>query len=484
MYSRYTILSKKTSFLVWGFLMLGAWAFCVLPPELDPANYAPNAKSGVKLLPRKRQRPPETRTDDRPTTPIVNRPAPNVPLYLRFPPEQVVVGQIGDAYILTRRELTGMVGTPVSPGILAQRDSDPLIAQEIERKMDEAEGNVLYEWAVTKAFALLAKQKGVQVTEEELNARTKEASEGMPTGPSSGQGPTTALVVDPQVLRTEMRDGLMADKYIQQEVQRLVPEAGLRAIYQSNPARFMVPAQIHVWQIIRLVPPNASKEEISDLRKAFYKARKKAANGGGEDFEKVALEENPRNDGKPFNGDMGWVDAGSGLPPKLMEAVQSLKIGEVSEIIETTGGTESPMNLKVLSGRLAPSQTSTGSGGAFHVLRFTERREAKGATFDSFARQSVLDFLVLDFRKQYGDLIVKQAPFPILLNPTGLRLINEPLKKAAPPSSIANPIAGNPSGMPGSVNGMPGNVNELPGNSGGAPGNSAAGLGGVVPPGR
>jgi hypothetical protein len=231
-----------------------------------------------------------------------------------------------------------------------------LIAQEIERKMDEAEGNVLYEWAVTKAFSLLAKQKGVQVTEEELNARTKEASEGMPTGPSSGQGPTTALVVDPQVLRAEMRDGLMADKYIQQEVQRLVPEAKLRAIYESNPARFMVPAQIHVWQIIRLFPPNASKEEISDLRKAFYKARKRAARGGGEDFEKVALEENPRADGKPFNGDVGWVDTGSGLPPKLMEAVQSLKIGEVSEIIETTGGAESPMSFKVLSGQIATPQ--------------------------------------------------------------------------------------------------------------------------------
>jgi hypothetical protein len=114
------------------------------------------------------------------------------------------------------------------------------------------------------------------------------------------------------------------------------------------------------------------------------------------------------------------------------------------------------MSFKLLSGRLAPSQTSTGSGGAFHVLRFTERREAKGATFDSFARQRVLDYLVLDFRKTYGDLIIKQAPFPILLNPTGLRLINEPLKKAPPPSSIPNPIAGNPSGIPGNVNGMPG----------------------------
>jgi hypothetical protein len=464
---RNTLRAGKRTALVTGLLLLCANAFCALPPELDPANYAPNAKRPSRKIPTRTQPRPkaqprlqpqkseqrqvtptprvtaQTKAEDRPTSEDSIRPTPNVPLYLRCPAEQVVVGEISDEYVLTRRDLCRMAGTPTDIEKVLRKEKDPLMEEAMEGRIAEAEATALNDWAITKVFALAAKAASIKIPDSELEARIKEASEGLPIGSASGQNQTTALVVDPGALRAEMHDGLMADAFLVQQVQKIVPEQQLQAIYTSKPSEFMVPPRVHVWQIVRFLPENATKEVKADARKEFAKVRKMAAQANGENFEKVAREENAKNGEGASSGDLGWVDASTGLPPQLMETIARLKIGEVSDVIETESE-DAPLSAKVTAGQVAMTQPRLNlpQTTTLRILRVTERSDAKGATYDDFARQRVLAYLVQDFRKKYGELYLHRAPFPVVLNPTGIRLVTEPRKVYPRPAApVPTPVA-------------------------------------------
>ncbi|NQU41796.1 peptidyl-prolyl cis-trans isomerase [bacterium] len=351
-----------------------------------------------------------------------------LPLYRRYPPQRVVVGEVGDDYMLTRAELEQMAATELT-GDLDPTTDDSFILDEIARRKSRAEEKALHQWAVLKTITLRAKMEGLQVTDSEIDQRLRDIQQEM-TFERTQTGPSKALVIDEATLRREMRDALLVDRFILRVIQQRFTDQDLETRYRQFPGRYTQPEQMHAWQIVRAIPLSTGEDEKKDLRAEFYKnVFKPLEKKGGTNFEEIAREESSSPVARKSGGDLGWIDRYSNLPPQVLEALIKLKPGEISRIVETPertvrseGGTS---GLGLITGQGGSRRLETRLPGSFHILRVTEHRPAQGETFDEYARKRVIDDLILEYKAAMGDYMMKTAPFSVKMNATGLRLTDQ-----------------------------------------------------------
>jgi len=343
---------------------------------------APAPDEDEESLVRPDQKKPPEQSRPRPTPS-----PPTAPLYLRYPPDQVVVGAVGDDCILTRLELERILYP--NPNRRPRRPADEILVKEFDRQQRLAEGLALQEWAVLKALALLAESAGLKVTKEEADARLAELSAGVlgAGGDDPAVRASHAIGIPEEELRQQMVEALLIDKFILSEIERLFTEQDLQAIYRRDPGRYATPMQVRAWTIFRDIDPSASGAEVKEIREKFNDVRKRAAKKEGQDFQEIAREESDTPNAHATGGDMGWIDFSVPMDKDITRTLQRLKVGEISNIVRSEAG--------------------------LHILRVTTR-------------------------------ILKTAPFSVQLNPSGLRLAGEkdvPARQRRPRSS-SKPAAG------------------------------------------
>lgn len=334
----------------------------------------------------------------------------NVPLYRRYPPERVVVAEVGDRYILTRQDVLNMVGDR-SPDKLEEKLKDPVNLEALERQQRRAEDEAIQDWAVVKTIALLAEKKGLSVSPAEVDERMRQLREEL--------GADNAR----DVSRGEIRDGLLVDQYILREIQKTFSEEDLRAKYKASPLRYMEPASVRAWHILWMVSPSWDRDTFKDKRKEFEKIRKKAAEDDGRHFQEVAREYTESPAGKKSGGDLGWVRPDSTLPPVLIDTLFKLEPGKVSDIVYTSPGQGGGDLESILAGD--HKRLRVDRSGAMHILYVSERKTARGDRYDAYARKRVIDDLIREYKQQVGYSLMKKAPFSIKINATGLRVIGQ-----------------------------------------------------------
>ena len=130
---------------------------------------------------------------------------------------------------------------------------------------------------------------------------------------------------------------------VQSFLQTIVPadpnfptEADVQAAYDANKARFQIPKQFHLAQIVVLVPPGAAKEVEDAARKRATELRAQAAKSGA-NFGEIARKSSDERSSADKAGDVGFLREDQ-LLPVVREAVVNMPEGAVSEPLRAPDG--------------------------------------------------------------------------------------------------------------------------------------------------
>ena len=165
-------------------------------------------------------------------------------------------------------------------------------------------------------------------------------------------------------LREQIRAGRRVDKLVEQVVAAVAEptEDEMRAHFANHQDEYVRPERAQAQHI--LVSPAAKDEAARTAAKEkIEEIRKRVQAGGNFADEAAAHSECPS--GREAGGSLGWFSRGM-MVPAFDEAAFSMKVGELSEIIETQFG--------------------------YHIIQKTGHEEQIATTFED-ARESIRDFL-------------------------------------------------------------------------------------------
>lgn len=255
-----------------------------------------------------------------------------IPALLASPARAADQGQAVDGFaaVVNDRVITmGDVLDYIQPNILQLRDA--YAGEELERRREEAylTGlNLLVEQAlIVEEF----KKQGGAIPDRLVNDRINEVIFDQF---DNDRARFLAALAEEQITledwRERIRERLIVSALRQQEVNdrvQVTPEA-LRQAYEKNRVRQSRPAQVKLSMITlrkdRALDETAAREEAVRLHDKLL---------AGEPFADLAREfsHDPKAAG---GGDWGWLNLAD-LRPELRDALQKLKTGEPSGLIET-----------------------------------------------------------------------------------------------------------------------------------------------------
>ncbi len=237
---------------------------------------------------------------------------------------------------LTRRLASRAIPASVGDKLLTREDiSRHVRAIELLRgtTFDEdarmrAEDAVVQEWVERTALAALARERGLNVTEEEINAEIEKRKARF------GQNLPAALReagFSDREVRDEIANALLVDKLVAKIMEESYPEDKLREIYEANPDRYQPSRRLHVREIFKQKVAGRERE----ARQAIERIRMEIAKGAT--FEELARRESD-SPTREAGGDLGWIDASMPVSPRQAQALLNIKPGEVTDIIELGDG--------------------------------------------------------------------------------------------------------------------------------------------------
>lgn len=160
-------------------------------------------------------------------------------------------------------------------------------------------------------------------------------------------------------VRRQFETNLLREKVFAKVSESVTVEAKeIREFYDQNQERYDEPEQVKASHILIRLQPQATAEEKAEKKKRvdeiLEKAKKKGAN-----FETLATEhgEDPTKD---RGGDLGYFTKGRMVKP-FEDAVWTMKLGEVSGVVETQFG--------------------------FHIIKKTDHKKARKKPFDEVKEQ-------------------------------------------------------------------------------------------------
>lgn len=293
----------------------------------------------------------------------------------------------------------------VNEGVVLQSELERAMEtgrrQLIERKIapppdDVLRTQVLERLIVSRVQTQRAQDAGIRVDDRELNeVLTGLASQNGMSLPEFAEA-VRKEGLDYLSLREEVRDEVIIERLRAREIENrvLVTDQDID-LFLANQGR-SAQTEFRVSHILVAVPDGVA----SDVR---VKLRVKADNllkrlRAGEDFAQLAI---ANSDGQQAlqGGDLDWR-SGDNLPELFATAVQKLKPGEVSEVLENSSGYHL---LKLTDSRGGDARKTTSETHTQHILllpnairdeeqtrlqaRELHERLAKGADFDELAKE-------------------------------------------------------------------------------------------------
>jgi peptidyl-prolyl cis-trans isomerase SurA len=251
-----------------------------------------------------------------------------------------------------------------APGheVWAEVDEQPIYREQVERvyrgrtaqgaeagSPEEAASfklNILNELINNQILVTHASHSRVTASEAEID--TKVAELRSPYSKEEFQKKLQEQGLDPDALRQQVREGIIINKLFNKEIVShiAVSDAEISAYYDKNKANFNVAettyhiAQIQVTPVADAEVRNMKNDDAKTLPDAERKIKALYARlQSGEDFSTVAqnYSEDPRT--AAGGGDMGFIPASAlNSTGQLKEMVMSLKVGQISPIIHSSGG--------------------------------------------------------------------------------------------------------------------------------------------------
>ena len=179
------------------------------------------------------------------------------------------------------------------------------------------------------------KARNVTVTDQEIDARIEQVKKQFPSEEEFKKAMASrGMAIDD--LRKETRAELGVSKMVEAAVKPLVKvdESQVKDFYDKNPSQFQQPESYRASHILIRVDANATDAQKKEARATIEAVEKQLQ--GGADFAAVAKEKS--QDGSASNGgDLNYFRKGQMVEP-FQKAVEALKVGETSGIVETQFG--------------------------------------------------------------------------------------------------------------------------------------------------
>lgn len=249
--------------------------------------------------------------------------------------------------------LEGQAGRPVPP---EERD------QVLRAVLDQlVTGHVLLQES---------RNRKVTVPDTEIDSRVGELRQRFPTEEEFTKALATRnLTVDK--IREELRKQLAIEKMIESEVtpQVSVNDQDVKNFYDQNPAQFQQPEQYRASHILVMVPQGATPEQKQEARGKIDGVLKQVKGGG--DFAELA-KANSQDGSASQGGDLNFFTRGQMVEP-FQKAVESLQVGQVSEVVETQFG--------------------------FHIIKLTDKKPGRTVPLAE-VNKKIADYLVMQQKQQ------------------------------------------------------------------------------------
>jgi peptidyl-prolyl cis-trans isomerase SurA len=247
--------------------------------------------------------------------------------------------------------------------IWAEVDGKPIFRDEVERyyrsrltsalseagKDEQALSlklNILNELINNQILLAHASRAGVDISEAEVDKRLAELR--TPYSDEEFQKKLKDQGMNLNDLRQQVHDSLLVEKLINKEITSRVSvsDREIAEYYETNKSSFNVPeTQYHLAQILVTPTPDPQLRNLAndDAKTPAAAERKIKALSArlrkGEDFERLAQEYSEDPNTVSGGGDMGFISSSVlASQSKILLALQSLKVGEVSGIIRDSGG--------------------------------------------------------------------------------------------------------------------------------------------------
>jgi peptidyl-prolyl cis-trans isomerase C len=179
-------------------------------------------------------------------------------------------------------------------------------------------------------------KKKVKVSDGEINEELKKVKARYVTETDFNNA-LNKMKITPESLRMQVERGLVTQKYINTEFssKSVITDQEVLGYYDRNKNSLRRPEQVRVSHILVKTDPQWDATKKDEARKKLSTIRIKIQNG--QSFETFAKSSSEDTTSASKGGDVGYISKGQILKP-LEDAVNTLKVGEISDVVETRLG--------------------------------------------------------------------------------------------------------------------------------------------------
>jgi peptidyl-prolyl cis-trans isomerase SurA len=221
-----------------------------------------------------------------------------------------------------------------------------------EEQVKETERRILNQLIDEKLVKQEVTKLETEVTEKEVDMAIRDVREDNKLSEEQFKQALSEEGVTLEVYREQLKDQMEKVRLLEREIKSKVQikEEEIEEYYKEHMDSFNVPPEVRFQQILLIIPPEASEQEIGQIRVIAEGVLQKIRNG--EDFTAM-VRLYSQDASAAAGGDIGFIKQGE-LIPALNEVAFSLNADEVSSVIQSSLG--------------------------FHILKVLEKRERKKMT--------------------------------------------------------------------------------------------------------
>jgi len=211
-----------------------------------------------------------------------------------------------------------------------------LSAERERQAIARMRGDVLNNLIDGKITEQEVKRYKIAVTDEEVEAYIRQFKERRSLTDESLKAMLAQEGVTPEEYRKEIRLQLQRTRLVNREVRSkvVITQEDIKKYYEKNKQKYGGSTQYYLWNLFVKLPPGSGPSERTAARELLARASAELASGRA--FEELARAHSRGEQGIE-GADLGWFRIDE-LNPQLRQAVQNLKAGQSSAIVESDFG--------------------------------------------------------------------------------------------------------------------------------------------------
>jgi peptidyl-prolyl cis-trans isomerase SurA len=211
-----------------------------------------------------------------------------------------------------------------------------LSAERERQAIDRMRGDVLNNLIDGKITEQEVKRYKIAVTDEEVENYIRQFKERRSLTDESLKAMLAQEGMTPEEYRKEIRLQLQRTRLVNREVRSkvVITQEDIKKYYEKNKQKYGGSTQYYLWNLFVKLSPGSGSSDRTAARELLARAAAELASGRA--FEELARAHSRGEQGIE-GADLGWFRIDE-LTPQLRQAVQNLKAGQCSAVVESDFG--------------------------------------------------------------------------------------------------------------------------------------------------